>query len=138
MQCVRSSAEKLDHCLTSSSRTASSLSMQFFFSCGDGRITEGYAALLGNSLAYRLDIELRHAVAGRDQRDDLPAQCQRLRQNHDTSLARAGLALTRNFPSAENFLDRCSLCWLCLNFNGSLTRKFHPLKFLDMAFRPAT
>ena len=40
----------------------------------DGRITEGYAALLGNSLAHRLDIELRYAVS-RDQRDELHAQC---------------------------------------------------------------
>jgi hypothetical protein len=51
---------------------------------GDGRITEGYAALLGNALAHRLDIELRHAVAGRDQRDELHTQCHRLWQNHDT------------------------------------------------------
>ena len=34
MQCVRSSSEKFDHCLTSCSRTARSLSMQFFCSCG--------------------------------------------------------------------------------------------------------
>ena len=50
----------------------------------DGWITEGYAALLGNSLTHRLDIELRHAVAARDQRDELHAQCQHLGQNHDT------------------------------------------------------
>jgi hypothetical protein len=49
----------------------------------DGRITVGHAALLGNSLAHRLDIELRQAVGARDRYDQLYTQCHHLWQNHD-------------------------------------------------------